>query len=152
MDLRSALDRLMDDVAGAKVDTSMLTDEDPSFEHHPRSSLGQNHVEPEGSDSALLHQDFASREASVSSVLLTPPPPPPKDNIRNREQMIREKRREARRTGGKELDEITTVPRLRGKARDRGLLGVGRPGRRRSLSAGDVDQRPPSKSRSAALD
>ena len=74
-----------------------------------------------------------SRSVSGASITTLPPPPvPPKDNIRNREQIILEKRREARR-----LEEEATDQFQRHKAQKN--LGVGRPSRRRSLSTGDAD-------------
>lgn len=137
MDMRSALDRLMDDVAGTKVDNSMVTDEDDSYGHqYPPSSSSHKLIERAATDSALLHNDFASRDASASSALSLPPPVPPKDNIRSREQMILEKRREARR-----LEDGEFAPGKIGRAkRGQELLGVGRPTRRRSMSTGDVQR------------
>ena len=87
MDMKSALDRLMDDVAGAGA----RVDDSP------------------------------------------PPPVPVKDNIRQREQIILEKRREARRLEEEGMDELDL------NQSHQKHLGVGRPSRRRSMSTGDAE-------------
>ena len=150
MDMKSALDRLMEDVAGAgtQAEESMMTDEyDESFD---RSQSQDDHAAPfsgserpkvmkrAATDSVLLQANEAggvvSRSVSGSSTITLPPPPvPPKDNIRTREQIILEKRREARRL--EEEDEEMYMPR--GKTQKH--LGVGRPSRRRSMSTGDAE-------------
>ncbi|KAG6857713.1 hypothetical protein H0H87_004129 [Tephrocybe sp. NHM501043] len=134
MDMRSALDRLMDDVAGAHADDSVMTEEDDSFDipqsSRPHSS-DPRFMERAVTDSRLLHNNgFVSRNASVSSASSIPPPPPPKDNIRSREQMILERRREARRIENEEF----TPPKAGG-----GRQQLLRPSRRRSMSTGDAD-------------
>ena len=150
MDMKSALDRLMEDVAGAgtQAEESMMTDEyDESFD---RSQSQDDHADPfsgserpkvmkrAATDSVLLQANEAggvvSRSVSGSSTITLPPPPvPPKDNIRTREQIILEKRREARRL--EEEEEEMYMPR--GKTQKH--LGVGRPSRRRSMSTGDAE-------------
>ncbi|CAA7261728.1 unnamed protein product [Cyclocybe aegerita] len=151
MEMKSALDRLMEDVAGAGAppDDSMLTDEyDDSFErshtqsqddHEPfRSSSRPRILERAATDSVLLQQNEAggvtSRTVSGSSSIMLPPPPvPPKDNIKSREQLILEKRREARRLEEEAEEEFYS------RGRDQRSLGVGRPSRRRSMSTGDAE-------------
>ncbi|RDB25315.1 Bud site selection protein BUD4 [Hypsizygus marmoreus] len=136
MDMRSALDRLMDDVAGTQVDDSMVTDEGDS--QLPTASASRS-KERAMTDSALLHNNgFVSRNASASSGLSIPPPVPPKDNIRSREQLILEKRREARRLE-EESDGYYPPAKPAGRGRGQELLGVGRPSRRRSMSTGDAE-------------
>jgi hypothetical protein len=150
MDMKSALDRLMEDVAGAgtQADESMMTDEyDESFDrsqsHDDHANAFSGSERPKimkraATDSVLLQANEAdgvvSRSVSGSSTITLPPPPvPPKDNIRAREQIILEKRREARRL--EEEDEEAYTPR--GKTQKH--LGVGRPSRRRSMSTGDAE-------------
>jgi len=148
MDMKSALDRLMEDVAGAgaRADDSMMTDEfddydEPSqdgYDVHPTSSRPKV-IERAATDSILLQHNEAdgvmSRSVSDSSSMAIPPPPPPKDNIKTREQMIIEKRREARRMEEMDDDEGFKPPR----GQDQQRLGVGRPSRRRSMSTGDAE-------------
>lgn len=151
MDMKSALDRLMEDVAGAgtQADESMMTDEyDESFDRSQSQSQDDHANAFSGSerpkimkraatDSVLLQaneaEDVVSRSVSGSSTITIPPPVPPKDNIRAREQIILEKRREARRL--EEEEEEMYMPR--GKTQKH--LGVGRPSRRRSMSTGDAE-------------
>jgi len=144
MDMRSALDRLMEDVAGRRADDSEATEE-KSYMHQQSHPPTPTHPYPDTieravPDSALLHDSFASRNASGSSAATIPPPVPPKDNIRNREQMIIEKRREAKRMEESE-DVNHYMPSKVGGQGKKGqeLLGVGRPSRRRSMSAGDAE-------------
>ncbi|KAF9567977.1 hypothetical protein CPC08DRAFT_655423 [Agrocybe pediades] len=149
MDMKSALDRLMEDVAGAgaRADESMMTDdyddyEDPSVSQDDVDlqsiSSRPKVIERAATDSALLQHNEAdgviSRSVSTTSSASMPPPPPPKDNIKTREQMILEKRREARRLEEEGEDELRA---LRGKDQQR--LGVGRPSRRRSMSTSDAE-------------
>ncbi|KAG6866224.1 hypothetical protein C0991_007249 [Blastosporella zonata] len=137
MDMRSALDRLMDDVAGTQADDSVMSEESDSYEmlQPPRPKTSDPRLmERAATDSALLHNNgFVSRNVSVSSAASIPPPPPPKDNIRSREQMILDRRREARRLEY----EDSAPPKTGGEGQQ--LLGIGRPNRRRSMSAGDAE-------------
>ncbi|KAL1710706.1 hypothetical protein EV121DRAFT_192333 [Schizophyllum commune] len=135
VDVRSALDRLMEDVAGGlpeEGDTSMDTEEDGD-QHHPRHPPRADPIERAATDTALLGKEtaFLSRNTSAASTESVPPPPPPKDKIRTREQQILEKRRERR----AELYSEDFTPRHR-------HLNVhgGRGSRRRSRSTGDVLQ------------
>jgi hypothetical protein len=136
MDMKSALDRLMDDVAGVgHEEDSVITEErDGSFDHSVE--VAQPKIQRAATDSNLLQMcDVPSRTVSGASADSTlPPPPPPKDNnIKAREQLILEKRREARRVA-----EGYSIP-TRGKAqRLQSQLGLGRPSRRRSMSADDA--------------
>ncbi|KXN91002.1 Bud site selection protein BUD4 [Leucoagaricus sp. SymC.cos] len=137
MDMKSALDRLMDDVAGAgsHEEDSMMTDEYDKSQDQSLETTRPPKVQRTATDSDLLHTSgLSGRFASGSSIDSIPPPPPPKDNnIKAREQLILEKRREARRA-----EEGGFVPR-RGKGqRLQAQLGLGRPTRRRSMSAGDA--------------
>ncbi|KAK7473042.1 Bud site selection protein bud4 [Stygiomarasmius scandens] len=136
MDMRSALDRLMDDVAGAggvsvehrSANTSMTTEEDDSFTVDKRILPPQlRHMERAATDSALM--DYGHDNLSSSS---TPPPAvPPKDNIRAREALILEKRREMRRMQEEEDEDFHGRRNLG--------IGLGRPSRRRSMSTGDAE-------------
>ncbi|KAH9485096.1 Septin ring organizing protein mid2 [Psilocybe cubensis] len=150
MDMKSALDRLMEDVAGAgaRAEDSIMSDEyDESYDHsrshedHDRVDFTDIHpkiMERAATDSALLQQSevdgIHSRTASGSSTLTAPPPVPPKDNIRQREQIILEKRREARR-----IEEEGSSGFKPSRGKDQEHLGVGRPSRRRSMSTGDAE-------------
>lgn len=148
MDMKSALDRLMEDVAGAggaHADDSMTTDDyDESFDRSQSTILDESPFLPSArpkvleraaTDSALLQQNEASgvesRTVSGASTIREPPPVPPKDNITMREQLILQKRRQAR---GAQEDVV--VPH---RNQDRQSLGYGRPTRRRSLSTGDAE-------------
>ncbi|KAF7375860.1 PH domain-containing protein [Mycena sanguinolenta] len=149
MEMRSALDQLIDDVGGGQVDVgddsvrteeaenSLRSDEAVQAREHTRMPMRA------ATDSALLQMGVdagLSRQVSVassSSLLSLPPPPvPPKDNIRSREQMIIEKRREMRRFEEEGYDYVPPP------AQDSGLLraGNGRPSARRSMSTGDVEE------------
>lgn len=151
MDMKSALDRLMEDVAGAgagaRAEDSIMTDEyDESYDQsrscddHYSDTVNSRPkiMERAATDSVLLQQNEAdgiiSRTVSGASAMTTPPPVPPKDNIKQREQIILEKRREARRLEAAESDAFQP---LRGQ--DQKHLGVGRPSRRRSMSTGDAE-------------
>ena len=142
MDMRSALDRLMEDVAGRRVGDSQLTEEENSYlqqQSYPPQTY-TNSINHAVSDSALLHDSFASRNPSGSSTVTVPPPVPPKDNIRSREQMIIEKRREARRMEESEDMGYYATSNAGGPGkRGQEFLGVGRPSRRRSMSTGDAE-------------
>ncbi|KAF9456947.1 hypothetical protein BDZ94DRAFT_1274444 [Collybia nuda] len=144
MDMRSALDRLMDDVAGTRADDSMTINDRDSFVRKEKQipvsvHPNQGSVERAATDTALLHNNFASRNTSGVSIT-APPPVPPKDNIRSREQLILEKRREAKRMEEDEgLGYYTPPKAFGGRSSGQALLGVGRPTRRRSMSTGDVN-------------
>ncbi|KAJ3808317.1 hypothetical protein F5876DRAFT_46244 [Lentinula aff. lateritia] len=142
MDMRSALDRLMDDVAsvgGSTLeephDVSMTTTEEdaPGSQLMQRAAtdsvvVGSLGPPPESS----VHSAMPSRNASTSSSIA--PPPPPKDNIRAREAMIIEKRRKLRR-----MEEGDDDDRPLGLARAQLSVPTGRPSRRRSMSTGDAE-------------
>lgn len=137
MDMKSALDRLMDDVAGASghEDDSMVTDEeDTSYDQS--AEINQRKLHRAATDSDLLNmQEASERMFSGPSDLSIPPPLPPKDNqIKAREQLILEKRREARRAESGHL-----APTRNNAVRLQAQLGVGRPSRRRSMSADDAN-------------
>ncbi|KAF8135371.1 hypothetical protein K438DRAFT_2123042 [Mycena galopus ATCC 62051] len=147
MDMRSALDQLIDDVGWGQVgvgegDDSVRTEEG-DVEDLMGMGMGNNTRVPvrAATDWALLQMGVGaglSRQVSIassSSLLSLPPPPvPPKDNIRSREQMIIEKRREMR-----AMEEgYDYVP----QAQDDGMLraGNGHPSARRSMSTGDAEE------------
>ena len=146
VDMKSALDRLMDDVAGTRVDDSVMSEGDgESYDTDRYHARGKRtpasiprHMERAATDSALLGNGggngFVSRTVSGSSIA---PAVPPKDNIKSREEMIIEKRREARRRDEDESLGYYTPPRIgEGSGRH---LSVGRPSRRRSMSTGDAE-------------
>ncbi|KAG2016127.1 hypothetical protein CC2G_009328 [Coprinopsis cinerea AmutBmut pab1-1] len=153
MDMKSALDRLMEDVAGGPVDDSLMTDDSFISQDSQASTISvlqeptsrPKVLERAATDTALLHtsssiEDYGSRTVSGSSTSTLPPPVPPKDSIKNREQLILEKRREARRMMEDSEDEenddsFEAAPRRPAQRH----LGVGRPSRRRSMSTGDAE-------------
>lgn len=142
MDMRSALDRLMDDVAGGKMeDVSMVTEEgDESLDESRQDHNEPRVMERAATDSALVVNRPGSasnhRVVSGGSVASIPPPLPPKDNIRSREALIIEKRREARRMEEEESDEFYGGA---SKANTNLAASNGRPSRRRSMSTGDAE-------------
>ena len=149
MEMKSALDRLMEDVAGARADDSMTTEEyDESFDRSQSTtredspfpvSAHPKVLERAATDSVLLQHNEASgiesRSVSGASTITEPPPVPPKDNITMREQLILQKRRQTR--GRVDDDDVEDAIPLRN--RDRQSLGYGRPSRRRSMSTGDAE-------------
>lgn len=149
MEMKSALDQLMEDVAGGPVDDSIMTDDSfaslsssasapfsPSVMSPPRPKV----IERAATDSVLIesHQfdGILSRSVSGSSCATIPPPVPPKDSIKNREQLILEKRRAARRMEEGDSEDEDDVGDLRGAAQK--AQGSGRPSRRRSMSTNDA--------------
>jgi hypothetical protein len=160
MDMRSALDRLMDDVAGNSdagprrmLDTP---DESMGTSHDCSLAATEEEEEEEGTEDAKFRQPppieraatdsallpghgLVSRNASLSSI---PPTPPPKDAIRAREELFLEKRREARQRDEDESLGYYTPPKIGlGPRRSPGnMLSAqgGRPTRRRSMSTGDL--------------
>ncbi|KAJ7502909.1 hypothetical protein B0H11DRAFT_1986905 [Mycena galericulata] len=147
MDMRSALDRLMDDVAGAGAgdagrggDDSVRTEggEEDAVAGAPRREPHTHPVVRAATDSALLKMGDSgglSRSVSVassSSLLSLPPPVPPKDNIRSREAIIIEKRREMRRFDEEGYDYAPLESETH--------LRAGRPSGRRSMSTGDAEE------------
>ncbi|KAL1746168.1 hypothetical protein HDZ31DRAFT_34757 [Schizophyllum fasciatum] len=144
MDMRSALDRLMESMgnnmpAPSGDDHSMITEEDEGQRRpHSMPSARGHPMERAATDTALLGKEtaFLSRTASgASTESVPPPPPPPKDKIRTREQLILEKRRERRAEQYSE-DFTPSRPRHLAAAHPHG----GRGSRRRSRSTGDVLQ------------
>lgn len=150
MDMKSALDRLMEDVAGAggRPDDSMTTDGyDESFDRSQSTTREGSPMPPSArpkvleraaTDSALLQQSEAVESRNVSgasTVTEAPPPLPPKDNRTLREQLILQSRRRSR-IKGKEGDDSDIISR---RGLDRQRLGYGRPSRRRSMSTGDAE-------------
>jgi hypothetical protein len=138
MDSKSALDRLMDDVAGGKLeDVSILTEEDSYTDPISPESPKPKIMQRAATDSAVIvtghGMGITSRSVSGSSTISVPAPPvPPKDNIRSREAMIIERRREMRRFE----DEGTDM--FFGASSSGHLAAGGRPSRRRSMSTGDA--------------
>ncbi|KAJ3737602.1 hypothetical protein DFJ43DRAFT_9634 [Lentinula guzmanii] len=145
IDMRSALDRLMDNVASVggstleePQDVSMTTTEkgDDSHETQPMQRAA---TDPALVGNFGLH--LGSSAVSTRSVSMTSsiaPPPPPKDNIRTREAMIIEKRRKMRRLEEGLDDDDDDVKPL-GAARTQLSVSVGRPSGRRSMSTGDAE-------------
>ncbi|KIK61198.1 hypothetical protein GYMLUDRAFT_225414 [Collybiopsis luxurians FD-317 M1] len=164
MDMRSALDRLMDDVAGVGCSTldepqdiSMASTEEGDDALRP-SRGGTQPMQRAATDSAVLggpgshpgvESGMTSRSASISS-LNGPPPLPPKDNIRTREAMIIEKRRKMRRIEEGIFDDDDDEVGYADVPKARLNVPVGRPSRRRSMSTGDADDLS-AKRRGAAL-
>ncbi|KAG7098501.1 hypothetical protein E1B28_000445 [Marasmius oreades] len=150
MDMRSALDRLMDDVGGnvdpqqhrdhsttttEAEDAEGRDDEDDDDDQPLGLRVGQSHQAKVMMESTLPDAPL-SRTASGSS--FAPPPPPNKDNIRSREAMILQKRREMRRMEDEEEDMLFNSGHIHIPPRKSRDIGLGRPSRRRSMSTGDV--------------
>jgi hypothetical protein len=138
MDAKSALDRLMDDVAGAggRDDDSIMTEDIDKSYDQSLEIIQPPKVQRATTDSDLLHTtNSLGSLLSRPSIESIPPPPPPKDNIKAREQLILEKRREARR-----VEEGGFVPTRKKGQGLQARLGVGRPSRRRSMSADDAQE------------
>jgi hypothetical protein len=78
----------------------------------------------------------ASRSTSVSSIPLLPPL---KDAIRAREELVLEKRRQARQQEEEGSQGFFYTPPKIGARRGPAHLAVGRPSRRRGMSMGDLE-------------
>ena len=143
MDMKSALDRLMDDVAGVgsrEGEDSIMTERE-SFEASAssvtkpnRGPLARAMTEP----TPLLHTSTGigfspDKDKSDSSIEATPPPLPPKDN-RSHEQMESDSGEESEKP-----ENFHPRRQIKSKRTQQRLLGVGRPSRRRSMSTGDAD-------------
>jgi len=133
MDAKSALDRLMDDVAGASGhdnDSVMIQEVQKSYDQ--RVEIPQvPQIHRAATDSDLLHtNDALNRVACRTSTESILPPVPPKDNnIRIREQLVLERRRARR------AENAFISPRNGGQ---KAQLGIGRLARKRSMSTGDA--------------
>lgn len=153
VEMRSALDRLMDNVSATNEDESMTMDNSMASEATDATDTDHEEVPPRlppktphfsdsqrpkpieraATDTALLSNDpqGLTRNYSGSSTASSRPSSiPSKEAIRSRELLILEKRREARRLEGEGCHTPSNV----GSA-----YHVGRPTRRRSFSTGDVD-------------
>jgi len=87
-----------------------------------------------GTGFADFSASFGEGDGSVSSAYQqTPPPPPPKVGIKEREEIIRAKRREIRRL--EEEEQMRYAPKATTLT-----PGSGRPSRRRSKSTGDASE------------
>lgn len=149
MDMRSALDRLMDDMSGKRIEPEDITmsteDGDDSLDRLQDSPAVDSPVprimERAATDSAIVINaapvGLLSRSASGASSVSIPPPPPPKDNIRSREALIIEKRREMRRH--EEEADAAFRRELKTPRNEQLAVSSARPSRRRSMSTGDVD-------------
>jgi hypothetical protein len=146
-DMRSALDRLVQDVACSSNSTSRYPGPDQrrlkieavtegvkagTFKPPP-ISLDEDmvaDVEFEEQETKLNELAIGKRPVEFPAVVAAVdlPPLPPKDAIATREKIILEKRREARRQEEEEAMGFITPPRK-----------TGRPRRRRSLSTGDAE-------------
>ena len=154
VEMKSALDRLMDDVAGSsspgvtaglkveavaegvmarrfRVDDSIATEMTGGTESQD-ISLGLGRT-PSPIRSANLFAPLSASTSRSTSNSSIPPPPPPKDAIRSREQLIIEKRREARQREEDEAQGFYTPPRPSDKV-------LKTQSRRRSRSTGDMDE------------
>ena len=171
-EMRSALDRLMDDVKGSsgpstrelnarpQVRVELVTEgiKAGQFSANTSSNMGDDSMQTE-TDMDLSMDDFRSapilqpvttvplpiQRAATDSVVYTGPSfrspveedpipaSPPKDAIRAREQLILEKRRQARKRDQEESVDYYTPPRPMPMT-----PSTGRPSRRRSRSTGDA--------------
>lgn len=165
VDMRSALDRLMDDVAGSanskgaaaglrveavtegvkagrfEVDDSMMTETTETTEENESPDrpigLGRPPVRSATAPDLLTNPDLMSPSGSrTASGSTIPPAPPPKDAIRSRQELILAKRREAREREESESLGYYTPPRASDRVVD---ASGGRPSRRRSRSTGDME-------------
>jgi len=133
MDAKSALDRLMDDVAGASGhdnDSIMTQEVQKSYEQRIEITQAPQ-IHRAATDSDLLHTNDASNRVicRTSTESILPPVPPKDNNIRTREQLVLERRRERRAENG------IISPRNGGQGVQ---LDIGRLARKRSMSAGDA--------------
>ncbi|KAF9268838.1 hypothetical protein L218DRAFT_954272 [Marasmius fiardii PR-910] len=144
MDMRSALDRLMDDV-GVNVDPqqhqdhSITTTEGGAEESDDDQPLGLRVGESRQSKVMMEDPTPSAALSRTPSEASAAPPPPPKDAIRSREAMILQKRREIRRMEEDEEDMLFNRQDVHIPARKTRDIGLGRPSRRRSMSTGDVE-------------
>jgi len=133
MDAKSALDRLMDDVAGASGhDNDSMMPQELQKLHEQRIEITQvPQIHRAATDSDLLHTNDALNRVTcrTSTESILPPVPPKDNNIRTREQLILERRRERRAGNG------FISPRNGGQGVQ---LGIERLARKRSMSAGDA--------------
>lgn len=152
MDMRSALDRLMDDVANAGTGTA--TDTTNAVDVADNSATDDSALSEDALDSPVKGSLQAMTRPSVDSNVFIghgairsvsgstiPPPPPPKDNIKSREELIIQKRREARRIEEEESMEYTRPPSRESAAGGHNRLTVNseRPSRKRSMSTSDAE-------------
>jgi hypothetical protein len=153
-DMRSALDRLVQDVAdsgskprvgsglrieavvteGVKAGTFMPPPPETPVDEEmvtEKTTLGRHDSELLGTGFADFSpdRDLSRSTSGASTATGPPPPPPPKDAIKTRERLILEKRRELKRQEEEEDMGIVIPARF----------GNGRPTRRRSLSTGDAE-------------
>lgn len=133
MDAKSALDRLLDDVAGASGhDNDSIMTQEVQKSYEQRIEITQvPQVHRAATDSDLLHTNDASNRVTcrTSTESILPPVPPKDNNIRAREQLVLERRRERRAENG------LISPRNGGQGAQ---LGIGRLARKRSMSTGDA--------------
>ena len=146
-DMRSALDRLMEDVAGeASTGPSEMNGMGLKIEAVTAGiQAGQYQIPADVPDSdrehsreVSVHDDMDIDDAAAPHVPdfrrpTSPPvvpPPPTKDARRAREELVLRKKREARQREEEEDLGLRTPPRG---------LGIGRPSRRRSRSTSDAD-------------
>ncbi|EIN06714.1 hypothetical protein PUNSTDRAFT_136551 [Punctularia strigosozonata HHB-11173 SS5] len=120
----------------AEVDESMMTEMTEEPDNSNDTGRGSDHagsLESADTERGLISSSFktppTSRPSSESPI---PPPPPPKDAIRTREEMILEKRREARQREEDEAMGRATPPRVTYPQDDR-------PKQRRSTSTTDAE-------------
>jgi hypothetical protein len=145
MDMKSALDRLMDDVAGVgsrEGEDSIMTERE-SFEVASTSNVTRSNRAPLAramtEPTPLLHTStgigFSSdNDKSDSSIEAPPPSLPPKDKTRNQEQMETDSAEDPENS-----EEFRPQYQAKSRRAQQRLLGVGRPSRRRSMSTGDAD-------------
>lgn len=160
IDMNSALDRLMEDVAGGRVDDSLMADdsilsndtynseESEAVEVLLNTSTSSRPQRPTRSETepsilpshvASSSNAFASGSAARSSPI---PPVPPKDSTVNareaRERLILQKRRQARGIYENDSEDEDGDDSM-GPIQNRRRPSVGRASHRRTMSVGDVE-------------
>ncbi|TCD62275.1 Bud site selection protein bud4 [Steccherinum ochraceum] len=144
-DMRSALDRLMEDVAGeAGAGPSELSGMRLKIEAVTAGvQAGQYQLPTDSEDPDATQEQSREVDIEMAPDAFSPrvpeplrptspsvAPPPVKDARRTREELILKKKREARQREEDEDMGLRTPPRA---------LGIGRPSRRRSRSTGDAE-------------
>ena len=119
-----------EDIGGAVPRPQVVTG--PSTDE-PRLEVSYDHAPLLGAGFGDFSASLGEGDVSVNSACqqTPPPPPPPKIGIKEREEMIKAKRREIRHL--EEEEEMRFAPKP-----TRLTPGSGRPSRRRSKSAGDA--------------
>ncbi|THH30858.1 hypothetical protein EUX98_g3308 [Antrodiella citrinella] len=131
-DMKSALDRLMADVAG---EASMGPGEQSGMRVKIEAvttgiQAGQYQVPSHTVDPDETHEQSREVDIEMADALTAEPGPPGETAIQRHDRLFKEKKREAKQRESDEIMGLRTPERK---------LGIGRPGRRRSRSTGDAE-------------